>query len=178
MHPEDCVQTIVNMYNMQDSNNTFHSRKSIMYLIHSLSHTYSQRHSELLALHENVNVSVSIKPIIMWVQPEFGSTVGSVVSHYVTAHDTELMHISQLLQLLTIHCVSPFIFLSSPPLSNHWPCSNRSRTPPTCTSPTCRCLWTSRSWRTCWSPWVTSSPRGYWGMPTGSAEESASPGTQ
>lgn len=65
MHPEDCVQTILNMYNMQDSNNTFHSRKSIMYLIHSLSYTYSQRHSELLALHENVNVSVSIKPIIM-----------------------------------------------------------------------------------------------------------------
>lgn len=58
------------------------------------------------------------------------------------------------------------------------PCSNRSRTPPTCTSPTCRCLWMSRSWRICWSPWVTSSPRGYWGMPTGSAEELASPGIQ
>lgn len=59
MHPEDCVQTIVNMYNMQDSNNTLHSRKSIMYLIYSVSHTYSQRHSELPALHENVSERVN-----------------------------------------------------------------------------------------------------------------------
>lgn len=48
-------------------------------------------------------------------------------------------------------------------------CSNRSRTPPTSTSPTCQCPWTSRSWRACSSPSARSSPRVSWGMPTGPA---------
>lgn len=56
--------------------------------------------------------------------------------------------------------------------------SNRNKTPPTCTSPTCRCQWTSRSWRTCWSPSVRPFPHVSSVTPMEPAEEWALPGTR
>lgn len=157
-------------------------RKSIMELTHSLSHTWSQRHSQLL-----------IDPYCMWVHEcasvikakrHVSSARVSIAMCYGIAHNTTMVDnyiiLHYFLSFPLLYLSLPYIHPDphSPCYSTSWPCSNRSRTPPTCTSPTCRCLWMSRSWRTCWSPWDTSSPRGYWGMPMGSAEESASPGTQ
>lgn len=55
-------------------------------------------------------------------------------------------------------------------------CSNKNRIQQTCTSPTCRCQWMSRSWRTCWNTSAKSFPHGSWGTPVDTAEEWASLG--
>lgn len=54
--------------------------------------------------------------------------------------------------------------------------SNRSRTPQTFTFPTCRFLWTRRSWIACCSPLAKSSPHGSSGTTAATAEAWASPG--
>lgn len=60
-----------------------------------------------------------------------------------------------------------------------WPLSllsNRSRILPTYTSPTSLCPWTSRSWRTCWSPSARPFPLASSVTPMEPAEEWALPG--
>lgn len=48
-------------------------------------------------------------------------------------------------------------------------CSNKSRTPPTSTSPTCQYLWMNKSWRACSSPLARSFPPASCEMPMGPA---------
>lgn len=69
------------------------------------------------------------------------------------------------------HCVRLLLFFFFLPL-----CSNKNRIQQTCTSPTCRCQWTSRSWRTCWNTSAKSFPHVSWGTPVDTAEEWASQG--
>lgn len=74
-------------------------------------------------------------------------------------------------QELSLSCI---LILQSFPFFS--PFSNRSRTPPTFTSQTCLCPWTSRSWRTCWSPSARPFPLASSVTPTEPAGEWVLPG--
>lgn len=67
-------------------------------------------------------------------------------------------------------CTSEWILIS------HFLYSNRSRTPPTSTSPTCPCLWMSKSWRACSSLLARSFPPASSEMLMGPAAASDLPG--
>lgn len=67
-------------------------------------------------------------------------------------------------------CTSEWILIS------HFLYSNRSRTPPTSTSPTCPCLWMSKSWRACSSLLARSFPPASSEMLMGPAVASDLPG--
>lgn len=81
-------------------------------------------------------------------------------------------------------CLSCCSVTRKPRAPNHSPpsglsvVSNRNKTPPTCTSLTCRRQWTSRSWRTCWSPSVRPFPHASSVTPMEPVEEWALPGTR
>lgn len=73
-------------------------------------------------------------------------------------------------------CHSSWLFCLLTNLFGFSAFSNRSRIPPTCTSPICHCPWTSRSWRTCWSRLARPFLRASSVTPTEPVAASASPG--